>query len=702
MTKRALPAIALMLTLLSILPARAAASSNAEIKQQMLQQLSKSRTAADSVPLLWNIYDLSSRSEKTDIAYQLLGTAQRAGDNTARLDIIRLLAVNYSTNDSVLEKLRRYTVDMPPSDDRRETLTFINIYRGLSRNLVHDNPSNRDRRLKELLKKLTELGSTDDLYLKIETLIIFNSFLAEVTSGSLLSDYYDKLQVYIDQLPANQHALRSMFFSLAPVAYTNTGDATRAVEADRRMLHVINDMKKRFDARGRVYRNYYSNYYRVYSRMISNHPALSPSEIEQCWNKIIDMTKRDPDLAAELDANPMPHINYLMATKQYTKVLPMLKAYNNPSESKVQLRHRVRDIIEAARALGDSATVGQYTSIYCDILDRYIDEKSSESIRELQIIYNVNDLKAANSQLAIDREQQALASHRTITIITSITAFLLLVLAIVLWRYYRHSRRLAGNLTELNKSILSERDNLRQTQAELIAARDSARDARRQTDDFVNNIAHEITSPLNAIVEYALLIVDCVDDDKRRYLDRFARNVVHNTSLLQSLVGELLNITTIDNAQLSVNRTPTSTRLTLSAAADKIRSVLQPRVKFHEKYLSHPDVVVNIDPRHLELIVTTLLDNAAKFTPEGSISLDYALDKDKKILTVTVTDTGIGIPEGKEERAFDRFEKFGRAAAGIGLGLPIARHVAELLDGTLVIDTTYTAGGTRVILTIPV
>ena len=110
------------------------------------------------------------------------------------------------------------------------------------------------------------------------------------------------------------------------------------------------------------------------------------------------------------------------------------------------------------------------------------------------------------------------------------------------------------------------------------------------------------------------------------------------------------------------------------------------------------DVTINTDPRRVEQVLINLLSNAVKFTREGFVRLSYSVE-DGRVL-FSVADSGSGIPEGKEDVIFERFEKLDNTTQGAGLGLPIARLVAGMLRGTVTLDRSYSPGA-RFVFSIP-
>ena len=101
----------------------------------------------------------------------------------------------------------------------------------------------------------------------------------------------------------------------------------------------------------------------------------------------------------------------------------------------------------------------------------------------------------------------------------------------------------------------------------------------------------------------------------------------------------------------------------------------------------------------LRRIIDTLIDNAIKNTPQGSITVSTSVADD--ILTISVEDTGTGVPEGEEEHIFERFVKLDDFKKGLGLGLPLCRALCRRLEGNVVLDRSYPGPGARFVVTLP-
>ena len=241
--------------------------------------------------------------------------------------------------------------------------------------------------------------------------------------------------------------------------------------------------------------------------------------------------------------------------------------------------------------------------------------------------------------------------------------------------------------------------SLQRQNRELLIARDKAQEAERMKVSFLQNMSHEIRTPLNVISGYAQIISDqnaLLSDNERADM---AKRITHSTHTIVHIVDEILDI----SGKESIHYIDKTDMVGCNELARKMlepykteETSLEVRLDAHLK--DSCEILMN---RHeVEKILHHLLDNAFKFTKQGSITLKTYTDKLDGMVCFSVTDTGCGIKEGDEEKIFEHFYKSDAYIEGVGLGLSLARRVARQLGGDVVLDTEY-KNGSRFILKLP-
>lgn len=686
-----------VLALLISIFGRAAAVN---VSDSLSDLLATAKTPADSIPILYNIFDCSTGKSQYETLETLYQVANRVGDEATILDVIRQGANLNATSDSLLDVLVSRAETLGDSDNKRATILFVNA-RINTRQIRALPEVTRDKRLREYLSRYKEMDQLDD-YQRIEYLFNLCAYLRLATDGDLLINYLSELQKLIDRLPTRELFLRSLFYTQAAVSYLDNGMPVQAVAVNKTLLNIIDELEKQYKSSGRIYRNYNRSKYICYRRLLKCHSALTPDEIDIYYDKLLSLIDSSGDVRLDFERRQRPRIYYLMAKKRYADAIPLItQQLDDKNNTREEHRYLIEAMIEAADAVGDKENLLKALKTNNTLLKERIEEKAAESYKELQIVYEVNELKQENDDLTMANRQITYNRHRELMTYSFVALAILLFLLIVVYIYFKRAHNLSRRLSKSNELLTNERDSLKRTQKELIIARDKAKAADRVKTDFVNNMSHEIRTPLAAISEYSNLISDFAEEDKREYIRRFADIVSLNTDLLLTLVNDVLELPAIENAKLSVHPSPTSAKEICTLSIDSMRKRLRPGVDLIFENANDDDVIINTDPHRVEQVLLNMLSNAAKFTEKGHIYLGYKLSDDGKTVSFTVTDTGIGVPRGKEEIIFSRFEKLNSESQGNGLGLYISRLLANLLKGSLKLDAEYRKGA-RFIFTIPV
>ena len=234
---------------------------------------------------------------------------------------------------------------------------------------------------------------------------------------------------------------------------------------------------------------------------------------------------------------------------------------------------------------------------------------------------------------------------------------------------------------------------------ELIAARDRAEQSDRLKSAFLANMSHEIRTPLNAIVGFSNLLAGgevAPDSEEAR---EYVSLINTNCNYLLTLVSDILDLSRIETGAMEYVYGRHSLRRIMS---DLYQNHLPgiPAGVVLEMSVPEEDTLLETDAVRLRQIMDNLLNNARKFTREGTVTFGYALSPDGGSAELFVADTGCGIPADRQEKIFERFYKIDTFAQGAGLGLSICRTIAGCLGGNLAV-TSRPGEGSRFTLVLP-
>ena len=236
---------------------------------------------------------------------------------------------------------------------------------------------------------------------------------------------------------------------------------------------------------------------------------------------------------------------------------------------------------------------------------------------------------------------------------------------------------------------------LKQTEQELIAAKERAEESNKLKTAFLANMSHEIRTPLNAIVGFSNLLAETDDIGERR---EYMRVVEENNELLLKLISDILDLSKIEAGTFEFNYG----RVDVNRMCEEtVRSLsLKVKDKPVELIFGEHDAQCCVvgDKNRLIQVITNFINNAVKFTDEGSITLGYRTEGGE--LLFHVEDTGSGISEEHRQSIFDRFVKLNSFAQGTGLGLSISKSIVEQMGGRIGVESEV-GRGSRFWFTIP-
>jgi signal transduction histidine kinase len=309
-------------------------------------------------------------------------------------------------------------------------------------------------------------------------------------------------------------------------------------------------------------------------------------------------------------------------------------------------------------------------------------QKAYETLKlENKTSDSINTIILSNSMQGIQDEMKIHEADRKASryfIIGLIAAIVLLSLLLLAMSYIYNSRRRHMRQLERAYQHALESDKMKAA--------------------FIQNISHEIRTPLNIINGYAQVLSSPsfhFSDQERKEI---SHTVMRNTDVITRLVNETLELSSMESESGADKKDKVQLHRLIGDMVHDHQQLTDHQLQINYISSLSPDFEIMTSEVLLRRIVDTLIDNAIKNTTKGSITIRTAVSDD--ILTISIEDTGTGIPEGEEEHIFERFVKLDDFKKGLGLGLPLCRTLCKRLGGNVTLDKDYHPGA-RFVVTLP-
>ena len=434
--------------------------------------------------------------------------------------------------------------------------------------------------------------------------------------------------------------------------------------------------------------NVNSSYHKVFAKIGYISYYLAKEDIQQAGKLLKECRQL---YAEDLSLDRQTQYLYSIEYSYYNKIKDYNEALNALSRWEKELIRRKEPALVTylIKKKADLYWNMEKKEIAGELYRQYLSEQEKEQEKNEEIttgeFATLLDLQKLNAE---KKELELLSQKKQLHNIQLTVLFLAVLLAIVIFFLYRQSvlnrklRKSRDELNEKNRILLKAEDELRK-------AKEIAEQSSHMKTVFIQNISHEIRTPLNSIVGFSAVLADLFSGENEDIM-QFASLIEENSQLLLKLVGDILDISDLDD-DVELEYRPVNVNTCCVLCIEETKPMLNDNVEI----IFNPgcaELTIESNLEKLLLVLSHLLSNAAKFTQQGKITLGYEIREAEKQLLFTVTDTGIGIPLDEQEHIFERFVKLNEFTQGTGLGLPISRVIAEKMGGYLILDKEYTEG----------
>ncbi len=389
---------------------------------------------------------------------------------------------------------------------------------------------------------------------------------------------------------------------------------------------------------------------------------------------------------------------YLILAKTYRNKLGDYEKAYEYTKSANDLAETINAAHVVMRSYEEFSNLFEQSGDYKESLDnykKYIALQDSilgqEKLNDIALLEaKDNEIRALNENNLLKQKQLAAQARFQNFLLFGIGSIVILLL--FLYRNYLINRK-------QNRELLQKNEEIEIKNEVILKERDNAQRASAIKSQFLTTMSHEIRTPLNAVIGYShLLLNEKPRDDQAEHLRALSFSGEH----LLMLVNDILDFSKFEAGKIEFE----NVSFNIHEMVEAIKHVLDLKAK--EKGISLdvridedvPEELIG-DPTRLAQILNNLLGNGVKFTHEGQVELEIAVEQVKQqqqVLRFTITDTGIGIPEEKQQEIFKSFEQVSVAIStkygGTGLGLAITKKLVETMGGSINVQSEVGVGST--------
>lgn len=649
------------------------AQNTTQATDSLLQLLNTTASSEKKIQIYRDLADISIDTPDAKVyLLKIYREADKINDKKNMLnalnDIVMGAIISYN-KDSII-KYTEYIKKIATTEEKERLLPLYHI-RIFESQCFSDQ---KETAIKEELNLLDSINdSTDNVYRKIASAYTMGfSFYIHGQFDKALPHLENALQL-TKTIPEKDRYDYQRYITLnLCFTYAQTGKEKESIKIMENLINLVEQKYKTDYEKQRPFYKIELYLLQYYSFMISNLPYLTVEQAQDYWNRI--------QIIGKTLTNDLDRYNYYLCANNYYSNNRIKKDYPRAIEANDSLIRIAKTLAPVNlpglyninsllyEEIKDYPNALKYLKISHQIQDSLATDVTHKQLNELQVKYDLNALNNEKTMLEIKNKQ---------TLLISLSILLIIVISICTYLYFSWKKE-------------------KRMKMELKVLHGKAQESEKMKQAFINSICHEIRTPLNAIVGFSDLIMnEEIDEEMRR---EFPAEIQKSTVLLTGLVNSMLEVANLD---VSEEKLPCE-------AAD-LRDICTQEMELLNKKsgieyildIAPESMIIQTNVQYLTQVIGHLLNNANKFTEKGCITLSYEADKPQENISISVTDTGCGIPKEKYEEVFHRFSKLDTFVPGNGLGLYLCRLIVKRLAGEIKIDPDYTEG-TRMVVTLPI
>lgn len=399
--------------------------------EKVAKALQTAQTPSDSIQILYDVYDLSDTSHRTEVGMQILDIATRTKDRKVVIEVLKELAINSGDSDA-LSRLLEISSSLPENKDKKSINVLLQIEQAKN-NASEISDNDREKQTIDLVR--IDHLEKGDIYEEILDVYKTMTYLGVSSQGPLYLTYINRLENLVKQLPEDEYSIKNLYYGTASIYYTRMRNYEKALESCNELLKLIQKLEQQYNKDGREHANFDYFYYVLYRRMLQNYRGLSHEEIEDLYSKVQQLAENNDEVKEAFGKKGITSAYYYMGTKQYDKALPMIeKALASDDLSKFRRQELTGMKAYSLDALGrkdeELPVLQQYVLMLVD--ERR--QRLEDTYKELEIRNVVNHITAEERA---EQEAQISENRNMRKIAISLVYILAVILIFVSGSYFK-------------------------------------------------------------------------------------------------------------------------------------------------------------------------------------------------------------------------------------------------------------------------